>query len=211
MEWQSEANFFTLRVRGKQWYWVYKFDFQSVIKNLYTNNQNNCIGYRSLFIKNTPNCKQNIYLLFNSLLKTKHYDTFLARLAESIQLKQNTLSIHNSFFCNRNCYETRLMGNFYLTYKPTFLVTLNILSSIKRLRTFNVIGSQIFNSFTSDITVNRFSRDIFFSSNSLNLIKSINSINFTNDSLLTFRYNYNNIKPFNNNFYIVLKQKPISD
>lgn len=25
-EWQTEANLFTLRVRGKQWYWVYKMN-----------------------------------------------------------------------------------------------------------------------------------------------------------------------------------------
>lgn len=29
IEWQSESVNFTLRVRGKQWYWVYKFDVQN--------------------------------------------------------------------------------------------------------------------------------------------------------------------------------------
>ena len=30
VEWQSESSLFTLRVRGKQWYWVYKYDLKIV-------------------------------------------------------------------------------------------------------------------------------------------------------------------------------------
>lgn len=30
MEWQSESSLFTLRVRGKQWYWIYKIDIRGV-------------------------------------------------------------------------------------------------------------------------------------------------------------------------------------
>jgi len=29
-EWQNDATVFTLRVRGRQWYWVYKFDIKSI-------------------------------------------------------------------------------------------------------------------------------------------------------------------------------------
>lgn len=28
IEWQAESSLFTIRIRGKQWYWVYKFDFK---------------------------------------------------------------------------------------------------------------------------------------------------------------------------------------
>lgn len=31
IEWQSESSLFTLRVRGKQWYWVYKFELKSLL------------------------------------------------------------------------------------------------------------------------------------------------------------------------------------
>jgi hypothetical protein len=30
IEWQSESSLFTLRIRGRQWYWVYKYDFKAV-------------------------------------------------------------------------------------------------------------------------------------------------------------------------------------
>ena len=29
IEWQAEAGLFTIRIRGKQWYWVYKFELKS--------------------------------------------------------------------------------------------------------------------------------------------------------------------------------------
>ena len=30
IEWQSESSLFTLRIRAKQWYWVYKFDLKNI-------------------------------------------------------------------------------------------------------------------------------------------------------------------------------------
>lgn len=30
IEWQSESSLFTVRIRGKQWYWIYKFDIKDV-------------------------------------------------------------------------------------------------------------------------------------------------------------------------------------
>ncbi len=31
MEWQNESGLFTIRIRGRQWYWVYKFELRHVI------------------------------------------------------------------------------------------------------------------------------------------------------------------------------------
>ena len=31
IEWQNESNLFTIRVRGRQWYWVYKFELRHVV------------------------------------------------------------------------------------------------------------------------------------------------------------------------------------
>jgi heme/copper-type cytochrome/quinol oxidase subunit 2 len=30
IEWQSESSLFTVRIRGKQWYWIYKFDLKDI-------------------------------------------------------------------------------------------------------------------------------------------------------------------------------------
>jgi hypothetical protein len=29
IEWQSESGFISVRIRGKQWYWVYKFELKT--------------------------------------------------------------------------------------------------------------------------------------------------------------------------------------
>jgi hypothetical protein len=29
IEWQSESGLLTVRIRGKQWYWVYKFELKT--------------------------------------------------------------------------------------------------------------------------------------------------------------------------------------
>nr|YP_010183556.1 cytochrome c oxidase subunit 2 [Paramecium gigas]QVG61505.1 cytochrome c oxidase subunit 2 [Paramecium gigas] len=31
VEWQNEASLFTVRIRGRQWYWIYKFELRNVI------------------------------------------------------------------------------------------------------------------------------------------------------------------------------------
>jgi heme/copper-type cytochrome/quinol oxidase subunit 2 len=36
IEWQSESSIFTVRIRGKQWYWIYKFDLKTVTDILTT-------------------------------------------------------------------------------------------------------------------------------------------------------------------------------
>lgn len=44
VEWQSESSLLTLRVRGKQWYWVYKFDNKLYNSAFSSNNIINVIG-----------------------------------------------------------------------------------------------------------------------------------------------------------------------
>lgn len=65
MEWQSESSLFTLRVRGKQWYWLYKIDLSS-----FNNINNGCslnikIGKFSKYINNTYNLI-NLYTVKNN-------------------------------------------------------------------------------------------------------------------------------------------------
>lgn len=34
LEWQTESNLFTVRIRGKQWYWIYKFEIKTLLNVL---------------------------------------------------------------------------------------------------------------------------------------------------------------------------------
>ena len=60
IEWQNEGSLFTLRVQGKQWYWVYKFD-ASAAQNILAAPKN--IGHDRWFVS-TPNesyCADSYY------------------------------------------------------------------------------------------------------------------------------------------------------
>ena len=47
IEWQNESSLFTIRVQGKQWYWVYKFD-ASAAQNIFSAPKN--IGHNRWFV-----------------------------------------------------------------------------------------------------------------------------------------------------------------
>ena len=64
IEWQSESSLFTLRIRGKQWYWVYKFELK-VFENILNTPKN--IGTNFWSFNN--NLKNNNLLFF---IKQKH-------------------------------------------------------------------------------------------------------------------------------------------
>ena len=39
IEWQNESSLFTIRIQGKQWYWVYKYD-PNTLQNIITTPKN---------------------------------------------------------------------------------------------------------------------------------------------------------------------------
>lgn len=71
LEWQGETGFLTIRVRGKQWYWVYKFELKSFNDTINTIKYS---GFKTPIINNWLNCTNtSIYILF--LNKRNNYDT----------------------------------------------------------------------------------------------------------------------------------------
>lgn len=56
IEWQNESSLFTLRVRGKQWYWVYKLDFKN-FTNIITAPKN--IGHNKWVLFSPNNINQS--------------------------------------------------------------------------------------------------------------------------------------------------------
>jgi hypothetical protein len=49
LEWQGETGLLTIRIRGKQWYWVYKFELKSFNDII---NTTKSIGFHKLILKN---------------------------------------------------------------------------------------------------------------------------------------------------------------
>lgn len=133
VEWQSEASLFTIRVRGKQWYWVYKTDlrdFNNFNKNSLVFNKING-GVFNNFYKNADILlyKNNIYdsVLFNK--KTQFHDIVMendqninieglinsfknTKIEESVvkdnkfNLKSEVINIYSSVFNFKN-YSTK--------------------------------------------------------------------------------------------------------
>ncbi len=56
IEWQNESSLFTLRIRGKQWYWVYKLDFKN-FTNIITAPKN--VGHNKWVLYTGNNVRQS--------------------------------------------------------------------------------------------------------------------------------------------------------
>lgn len=192
VEWQMESNFMTLRVRAKQWYWVYKYDTKSLVDNYVNNKLTLQIGNNQFFKKNYFFNKSNIYLISNNLIKNNFIKTFKLKLADN-------------FFENNSMVFDNTKYNFLST------TTNNLISKVDKTVDNSFTSHSKLNTYYNDLSINRYNRDIFLNLKSIDLIKSIDNSYFNNNSLLKVRFSTNNYKSFNNNYYYVLKQKTISD
>ena len=105
IEWQNESSLFTLRVQGKQWYWVYKFD-SNLVATLKERPFN--IGHNKWVYTQTINSALSAQYLDISLLSTQlEYQLMYTNL-----LKENALdpsSLLNDSYTN-STYLTGLLG-----------------------------------------------------------------------------------------------------
>ena len=72
VEWQSESSLFNLRVRGKQWYWIYKIDINNINNLKNTSKQTGFNGW-SIFFKSNNNIMLDIIQLQNKLVFQKNF------------------------------------------------------------------------------------------------------------------------------------------
>ena len=192
IEWQSEASLLTLRVRGKQWYWLYKIDIKSILSifesdvltnsiglndvifnSNFKNNVNNLISYKNNFINNN-----NIYSNY-SINKNYIYKKY------SLFYKFNT---DYFYFINLNKNEKYSFLN--INYMYDFINCSYIINNIFKLK--NNVSNQLISLVNRDKILNYYLQ-----------------YNFNNTNL---NFLYNNISKKNNNIkYFVLLQKSISD
>ena len=84
VEWQSESSVFSLRVRGKQWYWVYKIDILNLynLKNITKN-----IGWSSWVNFNSGN-----FLIYTDILRLQEkYDKQLVYWGKQSTIQNTSL------------------------------------------------------------------------------------------------------------------------
>lgn len=190
IEWQSEASLITLRVRGKQWYWVYKIDIKSILNTFESDLNSVNIGSKKLFFNNnfTYNYSNLVSYNDNPIIKSNLYSNF-KKNKNNLYFKINTFLLHkiNLFYFIKNRNKTIFNYNTSLfKYKKMFY-------------SFNTL---IFN-IKSNL------------SEQLNTLSNRDLImyDYLNYNLSKYKifYNKNFIKKNNNTKYFVLLQKSIAD
>ena len=138
IEWQSESSLFTLRVRAKQWYWIYKLDLRN-ISDIFSAPRN--IG-RNKWQFSTFGDLQTAddYL---HIMQMRAYSSwskdFWSDLGKK-SLKKNKYSVNN----NVNVYKEEFSKNINLTFTSNvFKKNLNMVQGESRFN-FNIKNNNIF-------------------------------------------------------------------
>lgn len=110
LEWQGETGLLTIRVRGKQWYWVYKFEVKSFLDILHTSKE---ISYNRHFLKNYMKIERaSLYMFF--LNKRNSYDNL--RLHWSQYFFNNTYNYNLNYVSFYNSKTSNSIFDNYLNF-----------------------------------------------------------------------------------------------
>ena len=172
LEWQAESSLFTVRVRGKQWYWVYKFELKSITDILSAPKN---IGHNKWFIS-----------FFNDL---KTADDYL----HIIQLRSQTNWI--KFYWN-SIFERQLKdSNLYIT-SPRELLLLDYNLSKKLAASKLPVSNEIKNFFLK----HKKNSNYLWASPKLPATNNLN-ITQANQAYLTAGYGFQKLTPSVTNSY----------
>ena len=131
IEWQNESSLFTVRIQGKQWYWVYKFDATAAY-NILAAPKN--IGHNRWFVTvpGESYCADNYYqaLLLGAQLEYKNMYFKLLKDEGFTQKKLNTASLTNNAinFDNFSNELTKTNNTYALNKK----IINNLISKVKK-------------------------------------------------------------------------------
>lgn len=214
IEWQSESSLFTLRVRGKQWYWVYKFELKSLVDvaNTASNIGNN------YWVNNVPTNNHH-YL---GLIQEKHNlsDNHLKWGASGAKQYVNNIENSTSWLLNNNLFKLSLNTPISVQAEPAELSQATNGFYLKHNYAWRSSANNL-----PAISVSNESLNLSSNSGSLNsthpIITRTNKVRQTvttpvrlqtNTSLDGLRVVYPNTgsflqKPMSSNFYLVVKQK----
>jgi len=179
IEWQNESSLFTIRIQGKQWYWVYKYnsDTNAKLKNIYINVGNNN------WVKN--NVYNNYFFIINNSILTYSFEYEFKQLYNFIlskkdKLNNNLINLNYSNnlnlinFKKLNIINTKLyytlnlknnikFRNLFLNYKNTSLNFYNLKNNdesfnlINNIKVSNIAQNVIYKNYNLfDIKLNKF-------------------------------------------------------
>ena len=145
IEWQNESSLFTIRIRGKQWYWVYRFDLKnftdilSTPKNLGRNNWQVSV-FNELQVSN--DYLSIIQLRSSNKWIKGYWDTVVSK--HSKQNKSNIVSPQERFKIDLD--KNFSNEQFFLNCKKVFLLD-NVSTENSKLPYYNLNNS--FNYFSN--------------------------------------------------------------
>lgn len=150
IEWQNESSLFTLRIRGRQWYWIYKFDLKNLTDILATPKNIGRNKWSINFLGDLQTADDYLHILqirsqnkwikgywddlLNKNSKTKKYNIVSPQEAYKRDLNKiyniilkNDYFSKNSFFINYDKHEATILNNFTISPKSNIVFN-NIIS-----------------------------------------------------------------------------------
>ena len=189
LEWQNESSIFTVRIRGRQWYWVYKFELKNVIDlisvpkkiswNKWIVNTGNSIEISEDYFFSLKIRAQNNWL-------TKYWKNFLKNLKKYKKNNNNFFLQNNNFFSKKNNF---LLNTDDFNFMSKF-------SFFKKNYNLNFEDYKIYNEFEFNFKNNLIFDKInyfFFSKKNIKKIKTNKYINIFNKNFLLNKKQFKNL------------------
>lgn len=191
IEWQNESSLFVVRIQGKQWYWVYKYnsDTNYRLQNVYINVGNNNwykTSNQGNFNFNLNN--STLIYLYEYEFKKSHKNILEKniKLAKDLKLS-NYNTQHTHFNYNKNITKKNINNlsnyfNKFIYYNNTQNIVDNLISDSK----FNLkLKTKLLNSFK--LNLNYQNLNIYLEKKNSNLLNSNLNSNLSN-------YEYDNVE-----------------
>jgi heme/copper-type cytochrome/quinol oxidase subunit 2 len=197
VEWQNESSLFTVRIRGRQWYWVYKFELRNII-DLMSVPKN--AGWNKWIIQNGNSFQTADDYFF--ALKLRSQNSWLANYWKSYisSLKQTT-NAHSIFFIDSYYFLSTNTENNLKKISIDFTPSIYEKINLKNYKFKNKIN--FFNAIESTSSNFLIESNFYGSSWKSTLTKNVNKelLNVLNKNLFLKKKNY---KFFLNNIFLYL-------
>lgn len=179
IEWQNESSLFVIRIQGKQWYWVYKYnsDTNYRLQNVYINVGNNN-WYKTSNSSTTPFNSNNSTLIFI-------YEYEFKKAHKAI-LKTKSKTAEELYYSNYNT-----QSSIYFAKKKQQLVYSNSVLNFSFDNKYGIFFTNLLNN-KLDLSSNLFLKKKLLNSLSLDLTNStvlFNSKEFQSNILNNMKFN----------------------